>query len=406
MNPRLGADGGAGAPLSEETLAFGTAAANALLGLDRLYREESGDPTGLVVLNMDLEGRLEPAEFESYPEARHTFAELRERSTALREPDRRLYYRQLCDSSLAFVEWREQGLPFQDQLGRFLHVPAAPASDDEVGALEAALAALLDERGLVGTLREQCAAWEREVAVSPDDVQAVLSALMSESWTLTNESLIEIPAARDDAMGAATVRGVAYNARCNYLERTVEINVDPVLTRPGLRHLAVHEGCPGHYVQFKLRELGANRGSAAADVWLSVVNTASSSVFEGIADAGLAMIGWDEDLDDRIQGLLTRHRAAIGTVAAWRLHAEGQDRETVKSALASLALTGGQGWVENRMRFIEAPARAVLIWSYWWGERAVKPAWDRVDPSDRASFLDFLYSRMHSIDTVGMFGQA
>lgn len=406
MTTRLSAGVEEASPLSPETLAYGTEVANALLGLDRVYRDESKDPTGLVVLNMDLQARLNPIEFENYSAATHTFERLRERSASLPEPDRRLYYQQLCDSSLAFVEWRVGGLPFRDQLHRFLHVPAAPAADDEIAALEASLSTLLDERGLTGELRERCAAWEREVAVPPDRVQTVLADLMDESWTLTNESLIEIPAARDDAMGASTVRGVAYNARCNYLERTVEVNVDPVLTRPGLRHLAVHEGCPGHYVQFKLREVGANDGSAAADVWLSVVNSASSSVFEGIADTGLAMIGWDVDIDDRIQGLLTRHRAAIGTVAAWRLHAEGRDRATVKADLGSMALTGGEGWVENRLRFIEAPARAVLIWSYWWGERVVKPAWDRVDDSDRAAFLSFLHHRMHSIDTVGMFDQA
>src|SRR6266508_6114562 len=57
-----------------------------------------------------------------------------------------------------------------------------------------------------------------------------------------------------DGMHVITVSGVPFNARCNYLARQVELNIDPILTRPALKHLAVHECYPGHYVQFKLRE--------------------------------------------------------------------------------------------------------------------------------------------------------
>ena len=33
-------------------------------------------------------------------------------------------------------------------------------------------------------------------------------------------------------MKVKAVSGVAYNARCDYLNRTIELNVDPTLTRP------------------------------------------------------------------------------------------------------------------------------------------------------------------------------
>jgi hypothetical protein len=73
--------------------------------------------------------------------------------------------------------------------------------------------------------------------------------------------------------------------------------------------------------------------------------------------------------------------------------------------LRERALVGGDGWVDNRMRFISAPARAVLIWSYWWGEASVAPAWARVRDAERSDFLRFLYGRMHAPDTVGMFAR-
>ena len=68
--------------------------------------------------------------------ARRAFETLGVRSADLPEADRRVYYAQLCASSLAFIEWREHGLDFESQLQRFLHVPAAPAAEDEIRALE------------------------------------------------------------------------------------------------------------------------------------------------------------------------------------------------------------------------------------------------------------------------------
>ena len=226
---------------------------------------------------------------------------------------------------------------------------------------------------------------------------------MDQAWDLTNERVLEIPADRSDGMAIEAVTGVPFNARCNYSIRKVELNVEPTLTLPSLRHLAVHEGYPGHYLQFKLRETWYRDGTAPADNLLSVVNTASSSVFEGIADTGLAMLGWDASDDDRLQSLMTRYRAGIGTGVAWRLHAMGWDRNDATDWLRSQTLAGGEGWVQNRMAFIAEPSRAVLIWSYWCGEPAVAPVLRAIPDGDRTHFLHYLYGRMHSSRTVGMF---
>ena len=388
--------------LSAATREFGRRAAEALLGVDALYRRESDDPVGLVVLRLDG-GSLEPTTLGDYAAATRIWRELASDAEDLPEPDRRRYYAQLAVSTLAFITWRTRGLSFQDQLVRFLHVPAAPAGADEVERIESELHAQLSAMGYAGSLHERCAAWEARHRVAPASVRDTLTDLMDRAWSATESCLIPVPATRDDGMRVESVRSVPYNARCGYLERTVSINVDPVLTGPGLRHLAVHEGVPGHYLQFKMRERGVQEGWAAADALLSVVNTASSSVFEGIADAGMAMVGWDREPDDRVQSLLTRHRAAIGTRAAWGLHVEGWSEQRTRDALRTAALVGGDGWADNRLAFIRAPERAVLIWSYWWGERAVLPVWRAVPERQRSNFLRFLHGRMHSTETVAMF---
>ncbi len=387
---------------TDRTLAYGERMTRALLAVDALYRAESGDGEGLAVLNMDTDGAFSPEPCQTYEDARALLSELKREAVELAEPDRRLYYDQTCYSTLAFIDWRTKGLSFEEQLGGFLHVPVMPATADELDKLRDSMGGLLQQMGYSGDLSAQCEAWEERNRVAPDEVEGVLDELMDQAWDRTEELLFEIPAPRTDGMKVSTVTDVPYNARCDYLSRTVELNVDPVLTRPALKHLTVHEGYPGHYVQFKLRETLWRKGEAPADVLLSVVNTASSSVFEGIADAGMEMVEWLDTDDDRFHALMNRYRAGIGTGAAWRLHAQGWEPHDVEDWLRDASLVGGEGWVRNRMDFISAPSRAVLIWSYWWGERSVLPLWRRIPPERRPALLYHLYSRLHSVTSVGM----
>jgi len=120
-------------------------------------------------------------------------------------------------------------------------------------------------------------------------------------------------------------------------------------------------------------------------------------------DNGLRVIDWLDTDDDRLSNLLSRYNAGIGTGAAWRLHALGWDEERVATWLRAQALVGGEGWAANRMRFIAAPQRGALIWSYWWGEASVTPVWERVPPARQGDFLRYLYGRMHSLRTVASF---
>lgn len=391
-------------PLSDETLEYGAHLMRALVGVDRLYRRESGDDTGLAVLNMDRAGRWPGEAFPDYRAAADRMAQLRSVAAQLPEPDRRRYYEEACRSVLAFLAWRAEGLRFRDQLQGFLHVPPAPASDAQLARLRDGMDELLQRMGHTrGDLGERFGAWESANRVPPEEVVAVAGELLDQAWDRTEERVMSIPAPREDGMRVEAVRDVAYNARCDFEARTIQLNVDPILTRPALKHLAVHEGYPGHFLQFRMREVFVEAGRVPPDGLLSLVNSASSCVFEGIADAGMEIAGWIETDDDRLQALLNRYRAGLGTVAAWRLHEEGRPAGEVADWLRRHALAGGEGWVANRMKFIAAPSRAVLIWSYWWGEPTVAAAWRDVPDARRPAFLRFLYGRMHSNTTVGLF---
>lgn len=390
--------------LSDRTLDYAEDLTGMLLGVDRLVRRDGGDDDdGLVVVNMDPD--RPPTPYASFEDAEAALYELKRRALDLPEPDRRKYYDQVCDSTLTLLRWRQGRLGFAEQISGFLHVPAEPVSDAELERLQRDLHARLHEMGYDGSLAEQAQAWEARHRVAPDEVAGTLQEIMDEAWDRTVQQ-IEIPAPKSDGMQVRTVSGVPFNARCDYLHRMVELNIDPVLTYQSLKHLAVHECYPGHYVQFKLRETWYRAGTAPADGLLSIVNSASSSPFEGIADNGLYVIDWANTEDDRLSALLGRYRSGLGTAAAWRLHALGWSESDTVAWLRERALVGGEGWAANRIRFIRAPQRAALIWSYWWGGLCVHPVWERQPVEHRGAFLRYLYGRMHSPQTVGMFDPA
>ena len=117
---------GSRAMLSDRTLQYAEDLTRALLGADALYvREQAGKipPAApgsteaamrerLVVLNMSTTHQPEP--FTSYAEARARFTALMQAAEALPEPDRRQYYRQCCQSTIAFTHWREGNLALGD----------------------------------------------------------------------------------------------------------------------------------------------------------------------------------------------------------------------------------------------------------------------------------------------------
>src|SRR6478752_9757380 len=98
--------------LSDATMRFGESLTTALLGLDALFALEQskpatssgGDIERLVVLNLST--THQPDAFGSYADASDRFTELKREAGNLPEPDRRLYYAQVCASALAFITWR------------------------------------------------------------------------------------------------------------------------------------------------------------------------------------------------------------------------------------------------------------------------------------------------------------
>ncbi len=386
--------------LHAKTLRLSEKVARATMGIDALYRAEGKgeDDDGLVVLNM---AQVQPEPFEDYAAARDALADLAREALSLPEPDRRLYYTQACTSLSSFCAWRQGRLPrMSDQIGLFLHADPAPATQAQLDFWRSRLRGLLTDLGYTGDLPEQIAAWEQKNLVPPDEVEGYMNELLAEARERCGQIL---PLPENDFYHCVTVSSGPFNARSDYTHRQVVVNTAPILTTQKIKHLVCHEVYPGHFMQFTLRRQAWERGEGGLDGTLSVCNHASSCTFEGIADAGIYFLDWDEGLDDQVCMLIADIQSALGTAASYRLHTLGWEPDRVEAYLRDNAPGGGEGWVANRMKFIQDPARAALIWSYWRGDEGVFPVWQRVAPEDRPRFFQYIYGRLHTVQSLQLF---
>lgn len=140
--------------LSDKTLALSEKVAHATMGIDALYRQETGaesDREGLVVVQM---AEVSPTPFASYGEAQEYLADLAQQALALPEPDRRLYYTQACTSLWSFCAWRQGKLErMSDQISLFLHADPAPATSAQLDGYYRQLRSLLTEMGYTGDIK-------------------------------------------------------------------------------------------------------------------------------------------------------------------------------------------------------------------------------------------------------------
>lgn len=385
--------------LDRSTLAYAERLARAYRGLDALHRAANPqDPWGLVVL--DMADDRSATTFAGWDAARATIARLSEEAADLVEADRRCYYTDLCRSALTVIAWNERdgALPLEDQVAGFLATEPRPASEPELDAVRGELTLELAAAGYDGPLRHAAQAWERDTRVPTDELVPTMVRLMQEALDRT-VAVFDVPMPALPTV--SLVSGAAFNARCDFARGVVELNADPVITLGDLRHLVVHEVVPGHCLQFETRRLAAREGWGGADGLMSLVKSAGSPLFEGVADAGNELIAWNGPVD-RVTALVSRLRAGIGTVAAWGLHREGWSRERARAYLAEHALMGGAGWVENRLGYIAPKGRGAHVWSYWLGEQALRPVYARHPDGPPAHDLRSIYGRMHSLASLAV----
>jgi hypothetical protein len=381
---------------------LGTELAQAMLGLDRLYR---GGATGEGLLDREGLVAFPPAEaqtavYADWQAADAALAILELRLPEIEQPLRRDFVAEMLDSlRVAVAGFAGHELPYTERVERGLRTPADGASPEIMKSYRVTIAECLRELGFgKGSLGERVTRWETANRVPPDDVPDVLNELLREAARRTAEQVLPLPLA-DLAMTAVGLHDQPFSAYCDSPNRRLLVNLDYVYTRSALKHLACHEAFPGHLLHIALREQRAQAGLMPADAPLVMVNSASSAIFEGIGENGIYFLDWVEGPEDRLGMALSRLRSAARCNAALMIHRDGAPLDRARAYLTDTCFVG-PAWVESRLAFLTHKLRAPFIFAYWCGDMAVARVWQTVRPDQRPAFFRYLYHYMHTPTTL------
>ncbi|QQA41748.1 hypothetical protein [Pelagovum pacificum] len=370
-------------------------------GIDRLYRTGLGGENflqkeGLIPVAV---AEVTPRPFRDWTEVQDSLAALRERIPAEAETTRRTGWLDEMSTSLASLSrlFAGEEQSFELRLKEQVRVDTTLIGDDILDTYRADLRDALDEMGFRnGDLAEDVARWEDSTAVPAEQVIPTLDTLEAEAQARSNGLIFDIG---DDWIKCVGVRDVPFNAYCDYPGRQLLLNLGYRYTRFELKHLAAHEAFPGHLVHLARREALVADGRMPLDGAQVVTSTASSPLFEGIADNGMEMLGWIETPEDVAGLALMRLRSALRCNACWMTFAEG------KSIDEAAAATAGPSFQEvdvmkHRLALVSHELRAPFLYAYWCGDDAVRRFLAATKDWDRKDVMAELYDHMHTPTTL------
>lgn len=370
-------------------------------GLDALYRATQNsdgflNKEGLIPVAM---AEVVPLPLVSYDDAREKLHALAARLPAEAESALRAdYVAEMIDSLLALIDTFD-GTPisFADRVARQIRVPQTLVPDAELEGYRATIREKLDELGYSGgTLAEDFERYEAQARVPTAQVLAVLNELIAEARTRVTATMYPYD---HEGMTPEGVTAVPFSAYCDYPTRKVLLNLDFPYTRFSLKHLATHEVFPGHLVHMNIRENMVEAESMPLDGAQVVTSSASSAIFEGIADNGMEFLDWVNGPEDELGVALQRLRSAMRCNAAWMMHALGMSLDEIVPIMADKALQDPIT-ARSRLAFLSHNLRAPFVYAYYGGDMAVNAVWKLVRPEQRKAFWEYLYNNMHTPSTL------
>ncbi|RVT85123.1 hypothetical protein DXV76_04930 [Rhodobacteraceae bacterium CCMM004] len=290
-----------------------------------------------------------------------------------------------------------QRMGLAERLRDQLRVDPAPVPDDILDGYRADLRGALEGLGYrSGDLAEDVARWEADTAVAPGDTLARLAEIQREAQARSRRLVFDIG---DDWIDPKGVRDRPYAAYCDYPGRTLWLSLDFRYTEADLKHLATHEAFPGHLVHLARREALVARGEMSADGAQVVTNSASSALFEGIADNGIALLDWIDGPQDVAGIALQRLRSALRCNATWMVFQEGHSIDAAAAATAGPSFQTPDT-TRRRLAMLSHELRAPFLYAYWCGDHAVHQFLEATADRDRREVVRELYDRMHTPATL------
>lgn len=375
-------------------------------GIDRLYRSTPRsdgflDREGLIPVAVT---GVEPRVLRDYDEADSALQALDARLPAEAEsPLRQAYLGEMIDSLRTLVAtFQEQQISYGERLKRQIRIDTQLVSEATLDGYRAIIRARLDELGYRGgDLPTDLGRWEADARVPRDKVLDTIRAYAEEARRRVSRLMYEMG---HEWLEPMELKDVPFSAYCDYPGRRLMLNLDHPYSTHELKHLACHEAFPGHLVHLALRQFYVSSGKLPLDGAQVVTSSASSALFEGIADNGIYFLDWVNEPAEHLASALQRLRAALRCNAAWMLHAEGRSPDEVAEVISRASYQGLEHTRSN-LAFLRHGLRAPFVYSYWCGDMAVHDVWSKVPAERRKEFWAYLYGNMHTPSTLRAFWQ-
>ena len=379
---------------------------HAVLSMDVLYRkaQSGGDASlskeGLVPVNLT---DFKHTQLESYDEARADLKDIyRQYATAKMNDIRKNYMLEQVQSVINLGDWvfNKREFTYRELVQSTLFLNQNTITEHQLNKERNRLFSLLSDRGYKGDLIQKFDQWKNDNLVQPDELQKTLDQMSKETQQLAlNLGFEEV---EDVDVKCVVEHDRPYSGYCDYPGKTIYINGDMEYTYPILKHLMCHEVHPGHITHMHVRKLNYEKGIIPADAILVITNTASSGVFEGLADNGQLFTGWDKEAGDEIGRVYSNLTAMTSIKMAHMMHEEKVEPDVVKKYfLETLGKNEAAG--DSKIRFLTFPLRKPFIYSYWRGNEAVRQIYLNLEKHEQWEFLRFAYHNMHSVNSVSQF---
>ncbi len=296
---------------------------------------------------------------------------------------------------------------YAEEVAACYGVDPVPVPEDDLAAAHRRLAEALPGSG---ELRDRYIAFRESQAVPPDLLRPALDSLAEDfrertatAFGLPDGERIEFELVTDKPWSG-------FNTYLGDLHSEVAINTDlPVLSNT-LAHLVAHEAYPGHHTEHSRKEAGLVRRLRRLEETIFLVGTPQCLLAEGLADLGLEVVagrrpealvaghlhplGIPYEAD--VLAELAEAAEGLGAVrgnAAWLLHAEGADPETVVAYLARWSLLP-PARAEKAVEFLLHPTWRAYISCYVEGLPLVR----RFVDGDPARFARLLTEQLVPAD--------
>jgi hypothetical protein len=206
-----------------------------------------------------------------------------------------------------------------------------------------------------GPLAERLVEWREAHAVPVDKLRPAIDSL-AEDLRHRTSVLFGLPEGEQVEFELVTGQPWSgFNYYLGGLRSRVAVNVDLPVLSTGLAHLVAHEAYPGHHTEHTRKEVGLVRRRRWFEESIFLVGTPQCLLAEGLADLGLEVVMGSRPeaavaehllplgirYDTEVVAAVSDAGEALGAVrqnAAFRLHEDGADVETVTAEVARFGL--------------------------------------------------------------------